>query len=213
MPNPPTGSTDSAGNHVSPTAAEEHMFKRKFDAEYTRKQRYQENKTKAYALLYEHCAPELKALLKGDDSWGPMEALQDSISLLRKIKGLCCKFDPTRQETRAIVAADKTIMCYVQEGHVTNSQYFECFNTLVDTALSYGSSIGQSRALVGAELTKMGTDRDNATTAQKSKAVELAQEAYLSMLMLDGANYYKFKTLREEIDNDYAKGTDTYPTN
>jgi len=213
MPDPPTGSTDGAGNHVPPTAAEEHMFKRKFDAEYTREQRYEENKKKAYALLYEHCAPELKALLKGDDDWGPIEGRQDSISLLRKIKGICCKFDPTRQEARAIVAADKAIMCYVQEAHVTNSQYFEHFNALVDTALSYGSSIGHSRALVTAELTKMGVSRDDATSEQKSKAMELAQEAYLSMLMLDGANYYKFKALREELDNDYAKGTDTYPTN
>ena len=213
LPDPPTGSTDSAGNPIPPTAAEEHMFKRKFDAEYTREQRYDENKKKAYALLYEHCAPELKALLKGDDNWSNMESQQDSISLLRKIKGLCCKFDPTKQETRAIVAADKAIMYYVQEAHVSNSQYFERFNALVDTALSYGSSIGHSKALVSSELSKMGTDRDSATPAQKAKAMELAQESYLSMLMLDGANYYKFKDLREELDNDYAKGNDTYPTN
>ena len=31
------------------------------------------------------------------------------------------------------------------------------------------------------------------------------------MLMLDGANYYKFKELR--VDNNYAKGSDTHPTN
>eukprot|EP00804_Cyclotella_cryptica_P007796 CCRYP_001377-RA/>CCRYP_001377-RA protein AED:0.71 eAED:0.39 QI:0/0/0/0.66/0/0/3/0/576 len=213
MPDLPTRSIDSAGNHVPSTASEEHMFKRKLDAEYTREQRYEENKKKAYALLYKHCAAELKALLKGDDSWGSMEAQEDSISLLWKIKVLCCKFHPTKKETRAIVAADKAIMCYVQEAHVMNSQYFEHFNAMVDTALNYGSSIGHSRALVSAELVKMGTYQENATTAQKSKAMELAQESYLSMLMLDGANYCKFKTLWEELDNDYAKGRDTYPTN
>eukprot|EP00804_Cyclotella_cryptica_P016582 CCRYP_020530-RA/>CCRYP_020530-RA protein AED:0.64 eAED:0.30 QI:0/-1/0/1/-1/1/1/0/420 len=213
MPDPPAGSTDSVGNFVPPTTAEEHIFKRKFDAEYTREQRYQENKKKAYALLYEHCTPELKALLKGDDNWGTLEASQDSIELLRKIEGLCCKFDPTKQETQAIVAADKAIMRYVQEGHVSNSQYFKRFNALVDTAISYWSSIGQSKALVTAELVKMGTTRESATTSQKHKAMELAQEAYLSMMMLDGANYFKFRELREELDNDYAKGTDTYPTN
>ena len=169
MPVPPTGSTDNAGNQVPPTAAEEHIFKRKFDAEYTREQRYEENKKKAYALLYEHCAPELKALLKGDDEWGFMETSQDSISLLRKIKGICCKFDPTRQEARAIVAADKAIMCYVQEAHVSNSQYFERFNALIDTALSYRSRIGHSRALVTAELAKMGTNRDTATQSQLAR--------------------------------------------
>ena len=113
-------------------------------------------------MLYEHCGPELKALLKGDDNWGNMEADQDSIRLLRMIKGLCCKFDLTKQETRAIVAADKAIICYVQEGHVSNSQYFERFNALVDTAISYGSSIGHSKVLVNSKLAKMGIDRDDA---------------------------------------------------
>jgi hypothetical protein len=59
----------------------------------------------------------------------------------------------------------------------------------------------------------MGTDRDNATTEQKTKALELAQESYLSMLMLDGVNYRKFKDLKEELDNNFAKGSDTYPMN
>ena len=95
MPEAPTGTTDAAGNYVPPNAAEEHIFKRTFDTEYTR-QRYKENKTKAYAMLYEDRGPELKALLKGDDNWGNMEADQDSIRLLRMIKGLCCKFDPTK---------------------------------------------------------------------------------------------------------------------
>jgi hypothetical protein len=83
-----------------------------------------------------------------------MEMNQDSIHLLRMIKGLCCKFDPTRQETRAIVAADKAIMCCMREGHMSNLQYFEKFNALVDMALSYRSSIGHSNALVNLERQK-----------------------------------------------------------
>ncbi len=88
MPKAPTGTTDSVGNNMSPTAAEEHIFKQKFDAEYTREQQYKENKKKPYAMLYEHCEPELKALLKGNDRWVDIEAEQDSIHLLRMIKGL-----------------------------------------------------------------------------------------------------------------------------
>ena len=111
------------------------------------------------------------------------------------------------------MAADKAIMCYVQEGHVSNSQYFERFNALVDMALSNGSSISHSKALVNSELVGLGTDQDNATTEQKAKALELVQKLYLSMLMLDGMNYHEFRDLREELDNDFAKGSDTYPTN
>lgn len=103
---------------------------------------------------------------------GDMEAEQDSISLLRMIKGLCCKFDPTKQEARAIVPVDKAIMCYMQESHTTNLQYFKKFNALVDTTLRYKSSSWPSKSLV---LAKMGTDHKNATMAQKIKALEMAQ--------------------------------------
>ena len=33
------------------------------------------------------------------------------------------------------------------------------------------------------------------------------------MLMLNGADYHKFRDLKEELDNDFAKGTDTYLMN
>lgn len=111
------------------------------------------------------------------------------------------------------MAADKAIICSVQDGHVSNSQYFERINALVDTALSYRSSIGHSEALLNLELAKMGTDWDNATSAPNTKALELSQESYLSMLMLDRANYYKFKDLREEQGNNFLKGSEKYPTN
>ncbi len=87
---------------------------------------------------------------------------------------------------------------------MSNSDNFERFNALVETALSYGRSIGHSKALVNSELDKMGTDQETATPAQKTKALEIAQESYLLMIMLDRANYYKFNDLREELDNDYA---------
>jgi len=68
MPEPPAGTTNTAENYITPTAAEEHIFKQKFGTEYTREQQYEENKKKAFAMLNEHCAPELKALLKGDNN-------------------------------------------------------------------------------------------------------------------------------------------------
>ena len=33
------------------------------------------------------------------------------------------------------------------------------------------------------------------------------------MMMLDGANHFKFKDLRGDLDSDFAKGNNTYPIN
>lgn len=106
------------GNATPLTAAKEHILKWKFDAKYTREQQYEKNKKNAFAMIYKHCALELKALLKGDDTSSSIKAAKDIIQLLHLIKGLCCKFDPTKKKTRDIVAANKVIMCVVQEIHM-----------------------------------------------------------------------------------------------
>ena len=87
-----------------------------------------------------------------------MSGSQNAISLLHKIKGFCCKFDSTKQGNGAIVAADKQIYTFFQRNDMTNDDYFEQFNALVDTAESYGSSLGMSRGLVDEELRLMGMD-------------------------------------------------------
>jgi hypothetical protein len=44
---------------TAPTYADEHRYKREFDAAFTREERYRENKAKAFAVIYEHCTPSL----------------------------------------------------------------------------------------------------------------------------------------------------------
>ena len=156
FPNEP-GEYDGDGNVVrAPTAIEEHRYKREYDAAYKRDECYAENIKKAYATAFEHCTPSLKALLKGDADYPNFYANQDGVELVRKIKGLCCRFDTTKQAVRAIVGADKGIYLFTQLNGVSNDEYFEQFNALVDTAESYGSSLGHSKALVDAQLAKEG---------------------------------------------------------
>ena len=128
-----------------------------------------------------------------------MSCSQNVISLLQKIKGFCCKFDSMKQGTRAIVAADKQIYVFFQRNDMTNDDYFEQFNALVDTAASYGSSLGMSRGLVDEELRLMGMDRESCTSTQKSEALATAKEKYLAMLMFNGANKDRFEKMKEDM--------------
>ena len=110
MPPRPTGGTDANGNVLPPDNIEVHMFKRVYNQEYCRETKYQENKKKAYFLITEHCSPEVKAGLKALDVWDMMEMTQDSVLLLRRVKGLCCRFDAThngRQGDHALFQSNK----------------------------------------------------------------------------------------------------------
>ena len=68
------------------------------------------------------------------------------------------------------------------------------------------------RGLVNKELRQMGMDCNTYTMAQESQALITAKEKYLAMQMLDGANKDRFGKLKEDIDLDYGKGRDIYPT-
>lgn len=51
----------------------------------------------------------------------------------------------------------------------------------------------------------MGTVRETFTSVQKSKALSLAREKYLAMLMLDGANKEHSAKLKVGMDLDVQK--------
>jgi hypothetical protein len=110
----PITTTDSSGmtTTTAPTYADEHRYKHEFDAAFTREECYRENMAKAFAVIYEHCMPSLRAQLKGCEDWGNISGTLNAISLLQRIKGFCCTFDATKQGTRAIVAADKQIYVF-----------------------------------------------------------------------------------------------------
>ena len=58
-----------------------------------------------------------------------------------------------------------------------------------------------------------GTNCTHATEDQNHKTFDHACKAYLAMLMLDETNRTKFYGLEGELDINYTKGSDTYPTN
>lgn len=216
MPIVPMPVTTTVASSVTTTTAstyaEDHRYKREFDATFTREEQNQENKSQAFAVIYEHCIPSLCVQLKGCNDWEAISATRNAITLLQKIKGFCCKFDATKQATRAIVATDKQIYMFFQKSDMTTDNYFEQFNALVDTTKSYGSSLGMSKGLVDEELRLMGMDQSSCTEAQKTEAITTVIEKYFTMLMFNGSNKERSQEMKEDMDLDYAKGQDTYPT-
>ena len=101
MPITPTVTTTTDASEVTittaPTYVEEHRYKWEFDAAFTREERYRKNRSKAFAVIYEHSTPSLRAQLKGCDDLGTING--NAIGLVQKIKGFCCKFDATKQGT------------------------------------------------------------------------------------------------------------------
>ena len=57
----------------------------------------------------------------------------------------------------------------------------------------------------------MGFTQATTTGDHMNVVLETAHKNYLGMLMLNGANQRCYKSLKDKLDNNYAKGLDNFP--
>jgi hypothetical protein len=105
-----------------------------------------------------------------------------------------------------------------QGKHHSNQEYYDKFNSMVETAEESGVTIGAHPAGVTAALQGLAIDIDMPTVAERFTSVKTATERYLAVAFIIGADKLWYGTLVEEIENEFLwnKGTSTsagtYPT-
>jgi hypothetical protein len=82
-----------------------------------RKDKNSENKSNAWVLIYDQCAPELKNKLEGMADYNVSKKTNDMVLLLSMIQGYCCQFDTLNlnDEYMAIVGAIKNLLYFFQK--------------------------------------------------------------------------------------------------
>ena len=87
-------------------------WKENYKAAMKRKEKYDENESNAWALIYDQCSPELKNKLEGASGYESCKKDNDVVSLLTMIRGYCCQFDTLNDEYVSIVGAIKNLYTY-----------------------------------------------------------------------------------------------------
>jgi hypothetical protein len=212
-PEPGTAANAALGiAAVPPTATELFMWQEDFKVANKKRITYNENKERAYALVWGQCSQELRNKIKGAADYAAASADQDVIRLLLIIRGFCCSFDDQRQGTWALQQAKKRVFLYVQDGQQSNAEYMENFLALVRVVETYGGTWGEEPGLIRAKLQAANVaDVDNPTEAEMATAKAASREDFLGMMFLSGADGNRYWKLREELSNDYAKGANNYP--
>jgi hypothetical protein len=90
-------------------------WKEDYKAMRARKDKYNENKSNAWALIYDQCAPELKHKLEGTANYDVSKKTNDMVLLLSMIQGYCCQFNTLNDEYMAIVGAIKNLLYFLSE--------------------------------------------------------------------------------------------------
>ncbi len=102
------------------------------------KDKYNDNESNVWALIYDQCSPELKNKLKETSGYDKVKAGNDVIKLLTIIRGYCCQFDTLKDEYMSIVKSLKNLFYFFQKAEQTNSEFHEDFMALIKVIEEYG---------------------------------------------------------------------------
>ncbi len=113
-------------------------WKEDYKAMRVRKDRYRDNESNAWALVYYQCSPELKKKLERAEGYDEAKETNNIIQLLKMIRNYCCQFNTLNNEYVLIVGAFKNLFFFWQKPDQANIDYHEDFMALVKVIEEYG---------------------------------------------------------------------------
>jgi hypothetical protein len=105
-----------------------------------RMDKYRDNKSSAWALIYDQCSPKLKNKLEATDGYSGANSTNDVAKLLTMFQGYCCQFNILNDKYMAIVAAIKNPLYFFQKGDQANANYHKEFMAMMEVIEEYGGA-------------------------------------------------------------------------
>lgn len=100
---------------IPPTQVELFMWQEEFKTANKKQNTYNENKERAYALVWGQCSQELRNKVKGAANYDVVSGAQDVIELLKIIRGFCCSFDDQRPKEHGRYSRQRRIVVRVTQ--------------------------------------------------------------------------------------------------
>ncbi len=200
----PTDPGDQASN------LQKMIFKGEVDAYIKRKGQLDENIQKAYSLMLGQCTELLKSKLKQAGNWATVSAAMDVLGLMTLIKGIVYKFEDQKYLPLAIHQAKANFYSF-RQGTLTNAEYLDKFNNLVDIATSFEGQL-YDETLITAILQRDhgGVAMNTLNAATQAAVKDAANETYLACAFIAQCDKKRYGRMLEELENDYTKGNNNY---
>jgi len=172
------------------------------------KKAYEDNKCALYSVIWNQCSEAMQAKVKSDDGYDEMYESSDSLELIKIIKGVAYKFESQKNIYLALDDAKCTFYAYHQGADESNSSYMSKFKNFIEVIEHYGGSIGEDQALINEELKSFSTPNDKETKTAK----ETAKQKMHAIAFLKRADKNRYSLLVTDLENNFTRGTDQYPT-
>jgi Zinc knuckle len=173
-----------------------------------RKESYRENKCALYSIIWGQCSEAMQAKVKSAVNYETMHDDSDSLMLLAEIKGIAYKFESQKNIYVALDMAKGAFYSSRQAQGETNAAYMTRFKDSIAVIEHYGGSIGDDEALIQEEIKKLGTSKPTAAQVAACTAREKAH----AVAFLRRADATRYATLTTDLENQFPRGNDQYPT-
>ena len=182
--------------------SQELIWGKEYDLYLKKKDRYDTEKAKVFALILGQCDLPVKNRVESLANFETVVEDRDVVTLLKMIKEAVFGSNDKKYPPRQAAKAWMQLMGVKQQPEESLVAYYKRFISLVERVeLTYGSIAPRAVAEKDPKY-KTGKTADDLTVA--------AREKMLASVFMDGANS-GFKPLLRDLENDYALGAALYP--
>jgi uncharacterized membrane protein YgcG len=184
------------------------MARRTFEKQTEARRR---NSSRVYALVLGQCSQALRNWIEAHERWGRINERSDVMELLQLIQTCMIQRQTRQKPTHSLLDAETQVYTFRQR-HLANNEYYEKFKDLITNAERLGSDIGAHTDRVDAILEELAVDPDMPTEGEREQARERAKDQFLAVMFLINSDRGRFGTLVRDVENEYTRGSDTYPS-
>ena len=124
---------------------------------------WKNNHSRMFAIVLQHCPPDLVQRLKSKDMWAITKDKLDVIALTKMIRDVAHAHDDTTQGTMAIVPSDMILYTSYMSKSETPASFCCTFQANVGTINTHGGSAGRHPKLFDKHVARLMSKRDLAS--------------------------------------------------
>ena len=155
----------------------------------------------------------MQAKIMSLQNWEKHSTECDCIWLLKEIQGITHKFEGTRNVFISLDDAWSEYYGYKQGHEQSLHDYFKDFRGLVQVLEHYGAAIGAEGPYQDSIKEQILKDNSKISSEEcTKKAVTMAKDKSTAIGFLKWADKKKYGALWSELENNFTRGLDHYPT-
>jgi hypothetical protein len=190
------------------------LFKRYLDND----EKYTREKTKVFRVIMFQCTPTMRNKVESLPDYPDLEEKDDYVGLLKRIKELVYSTDNTQYEFWRIQASFVKLATMKQDPKETVNNYAKRFLAQVEATESMWGPLVPSMAIRKEEIHFDEEDDDATRKKVLEEQAQLeaedrykARSKFLACLFLAGSDRERYKSVVDDLGNDYTLGKANYP--